>query len=342
MDPTALVTFLFRAPPHVRLVDLLGSWDNFSHAHSLTRDRRRGPGCWTGCFAPLRQGHTYYFFYRLDDALEAYDDGSPYTTVCPLMPGQTVNLLHVPLELPEPPARPHTAIPCASSTVAAAHTWEPRDKYAALVPPPVSRVHLRCISDLALGGRLESVPRSKCVGSPLGAGSWPHNDRRLVPSPTSHSPASSTSDPHRACDVTRPGVPAPPHSASHVACHNFDFDLPRTSHDVASDQLSLHQISTSDSAPSLEHDSLRLPSLDASPSPPVRRGGGGGGLVTPSRRSVSHPHVSSPTLPAVDDIAAHLHRLDLKPPAAAPAQPPPAKPPPDMWADMAYLCDQIA
>lgn len=35
--------------PEIRSVKLLGSWDNFSKAYPMERDRRVGPGQWRGC-----------------------------------------------------------------------------------------------------------------------------------------------------------------------------------------------------------------------------------------------------------------------------------------------------
>lgn len=178
MDSTTLVTFLFRAPREVRAVELLGSWDNFTQAYRMHHDRRRGTGFWSGCFkfdniifdgespcwskprhGGLRQGGTYWYYYRLDDEVEAYDHAKEHTTMCPLLPGQPVNVLDVPMEVIDPPARRRSASLSRTAvleTTSSTHTLNPDDKFAVLEPPPVSRVHGRCVSDLALGGRLES------------------------------------------------------------------------------------------------------------------------------------------------------------------------------------------
>ena len=61
MDPETLVTFLFKAPPHIRTIELLGSWDNFTRPYQMHHDRRRGTGAWTGCFRfdnIVFDGHT--------------------------------------------------------------------------------------------------------------------------------------------------------------------------------------------------------------------------------------------------------------------------------------------
>jgi hypothetical protein len=178
MDPTTLVAFLFKAPPEARTVELLGSWDNFTHAYRMEHDRRRGTGFWSGCFkfeniifdgdssnwnkprtGGLKQGGTYWYYYRLNDDDEAYDDSKPYTTTCPLLPGQPVNVIEVPVEVQDAPPRARSASMDVAVTVGHlpnTQTLNPRDKFNPLNPPPISKVHGRCLSDYALGGRLES------------------------------------------------------------------------------------------------------------------------------------------------------------------------------------------
>lgn len=182
MDPTTLVTFLFKAPPEARAVELLGSWDNFAQPYPMHHDRRRGTGLWSGCFkfhniifdgdssywtkprtGGLKQGGTYWYYYRLNDEVEAYDDAQDYTTTCPLLPGQPVNVIEVPVELLDPPTRSRSASLNVAGTIAnlpSTHTLDPGDKFNALEPPPVSRVHGRCVSDLELSGRLETKAQS--------------------------------------------------------------------------------------------------------------------------------------------------------------------------------------
>ncbi|EMC92054.1 hypothetical protein BAUCODRAFT_274926 [Baudoinia panamericana UAMH 10762] len=188
MDPETLIAFHFTTPAHIRSVELLGSWDNFARAYPMRHDRRRGPGFWSGCFkftsivfdglessfnakprsGGLKQGGTYWYYYRLDYDVETYDDGLECTAGCPLMPGQMMNVLEVPVEVVQPPSRCRSA---GHDGLAAAllgglrggqrQTLDPSDKFVMLEPPPVSKVHMRCISDLALGGRLEKQAGSK-------------------------------------------------------------------------------------------------------------------------------------------------------------------------------------
>lgn len=185
MDPETLITFLFRAPREVRVVELLGSWDNFSTPYRMQLDRRRGNTCFSGCFTfeniifdgldaymlpksrsgGLKQGGSYWYFYRLDYNYEACDETEPLTTDCPLLPGQNLNVLEVPIERLEPPSRCASAGATMSITGslgnwsgsrASTHTMDPHSKFAVLRPPPLSGVHVRCFSDIALGGRRES------------------------------------------------------------------------------------------------------------------------------------------------------------------------------------------
>lgn len=195
MDPTTLVTFLFQASPRVRIVELLGSWDNFQQPYQMHHDRRRGRGFWSGCFkfeniifdgnaahwskprsGGLKQGGMYWYFFRLDYDVETYDASRECTASCPLLPGQMMNVLEVPTEMTEPPSRCRSA-GCGEDVEGTLSTWagppakqqtlEPSDKFAALEPPPISRVHGRCVSDLALNGRLERPPSpAKSFASP--------------------------------------------------------------------------------------------------------------------------------------------------------------------------------
>ncbi|KAK4924847.1 hypothetical protein LTR49_008068 [Elasticomyces elasticus] len=178
MDPETLVTFWFKAPEHVHRVELLGSWDNFTVPYQMHFDRRTARH--TGCFhfdnivfdgdkpdwskprsGGLKQGGVYWYYFRLDFDVETYDDDKPYTAGCPLMPGQVMNMLEVPTEIVLPPSRSRSlcydSIAATSAAMASTgySTLEPSDRYAALEPPPISRVHVRCLSDMALNGRLE-------------------------------------------------------------------------------------------------------------------------------------------------------------------------------------------
>ncbi|EMF14884.1 uncharacterized protein SEPMUDRAFT_146915 [Sphaerulina musiva SO2202] len=188
MDPTTLVTFLFRAPPAVHTVELLGSWDNFRRPYRMHHDRLRGATFYTGCFkfeniifdggerggglprtGGLKQGGTYWYYYRLNYDCDAYDHGQPHTTACPIMPGQPLNVIEVPTEIIDIPTRCQSAygsdmmrtslVHTTAQTTTAATTLDPAERYAPVEAPPKSKVHSRCLSDDQLAGRLEGIDR---------------------------------------------------------------------------------------------------------------------------------------------------------------------------------------
>ncbi|KAK7733901.1 hypothetical protein SLS53_008051 [Cytospora paraplurivora] len=84
----------------------------------MERDVRRDRGQWRGCYefkniicdgnqpatarrnGGLKMGQPYYYYYELDGSLEAHDPSRPTTSACPYLPGQTVNMMHVPAEMP--------------------------------------------------------------------------------------------------------------------------------------------------------------------------------------------------------------------------------------------------
>ncbi|KAF7117393.1 hypothetical protein CNMCM5793_006295 [Aspergillus hiratsukae] len=154
MSSTTLMTFLLITSPNVKSVKLLGSWDNFSKPYAMERDRRVGPGHWRGCHtftdivcdgspthqAParsggLKMGGTYWYYYLLDNDVEYYNEAEPVTTLCPLLPGQPLNVLQVPVILPD--TRPtHTFQDSPSSRKADIRTMNPDDKYMNPRRPP--------------------------------------------------------------------------------------------------------------------------------------------------------------------------------------------------------------
>ncbi|KAH7080879.1 hypothetical protein FB567DRAFT_114579 [Paraphoma chrysanthemicola] len=144
MDNTTLHTFLFHCPTALRTLVLLGSWDNFTRPYSLEVDARRGGSYWRGCFTfsdiicdgdpkdlvskrngPLKMGGTYWYYYKVDDDEECHDPSKPSTTVCPLLPGQRLNVLEVPSE-------GHSR---SLSEPLDGFTRNPSDRYLTPVPP---------------------------------------------------------------------------------------------------------------------------------------------------------------------------------------------------------------
>ncbi|KAK0335604.1 hypothetical protein LTR91_008228 [Friedmanniomyces endolithicus] len=163
MDPETLVTLLGQLHPPLpnapRPPPRNGGLDRLL---PLRQHRLRRP------HDGLKQGGVYWYYYRLDDDVEAYDDLQACTAGCPLMPGQMMNVMEVPSEVMLPPSRARS-VGCegmagmlGGTAFSRKQTMEPSDKFAVLDPPPISRVHGRCLSDLALNGRLENrVPSSR-------------------------------------------------------------------------------------------------------------------------------------------------------------------------------------
>lgn len=152
MDSTTLMTFLLQAPTFVSTVEILGSWDNFSRPYPMERDRSIGRGHWRGCHSftditcdgdtsvnggrrdgGLLMGGTYWYYYRFDGDVEYYDPVEPYTNKCPLLPGQGVNILEVPVQAKASLSKgPNTS---TSSFGSAVFTMDPKAKYLSPKPP---------------------------------------------------------------------------------------------------------------------------------------------------------------------------------------------------------------
>ncbi|KAK1146944.1 hypothetical protein N8T08_002271 [Aspergillus melleus] len=154
MSSTTLMTFLLVLNPHIKSVKLLGSWDNFSKPYYMERDRRIGSGHWRGCHTftdiicdgsptnigparsgGLKMGGTYWYYYLLDDDVEYYNEAEPVTSQCPFLPGQPVNVLHVPIILPDTIST-HTRERSCSSNKTDQRTMNPEDKYMNPRCPP--------------------------------------------------------------------------------------------------------------------------------------------------------------------------------------------------------------
>ncbi|KAI4142266.1 MAG: hypothetical protein L6R39_005010 [Caloplaca ligustica] len=157
MTATTLVAFFLRLPTSVWTVDLLGSWDNFKEPYPLQKDRQAGPGHWRGCHSfkniicdgksldasasrqgGLKMGGTYWYFYRLNDDREEHDPLKPSTTACPLLPGQQVNVLEVPVQLPDGNVKDRHSQTLLESIV---FTLDPKAKYNS--PKPSTDRYLR-------------------------------------------------------------------------------------------------------------------------------------------------------------------------------------------------------
>ncbi|PSN75052.1 hypothetical protein BS50DRAFT_31781 [Corynespora cassiicola Philippines] len=195
MASTTLVTFLFDCPAAARSVELVGSWDNFQNSYYLKQDRRRGRDIWsvTPIFddiicdgdldhtlqkrtGALMMGGTYWYYYKVDDE-EHHNPSEPSTTHCPLLPGQRLNVLEVPME-----GRSRS-----NSETSAVFTRNPQDKFLTPVPP-------KTLPSPRLGDLVQetySVSKHSYRG-PRSA-TYPGPDRSLTPSFPRHARSASTS-----------------------------------------------------------------------------------------------------------------------------------------------------
>ncbi|KAF2660025.1 hypothetical protein K491DRAFT_675062 [Lophiostoma macrostomum CBS 122681] len=196
MDSTTLFTFMFDCPVAARTVELLGSWDNFSRPYQLKRDVRRSPDTWTGCFTfqniicdgdfsdtskrregALKQAGTYWYYYKINDDEEHHNISEPSTTSCPLLPGQPVNVLEVPME-----SSCRSGSPSGDS-----FTRNPDDRYLNPVPPkplPSPRLGDLCKELYAVPMHGLDTPRSA---------TYPSTARSLTPIIGRHARSASSS-----------------------------------------------------------------------------------------------------------------------------------------------------
>ncbi|EFR04174.1 hypothetical protein MGYG_07181 [Nannizzia gypsea CBS 118893] len=166
---TTLMTFLVRTPPSTRSVSLFGSWDNFAKGYRMEKDSRTGRGHWRGCHTftniicdghgnpiypgrdgGLKMGGTYWYYYVLDGDFDFYNESEAWTTSCPLLPGQPLNVLNVPIYLP-PAVISHGRNGSESSQLSIPQTMNPDDKYVNPRPPPRPQLPRLVTSPATLG-----------------------------------------------------------------------------------------------------------------------------------------------------------------------------------------------
>ncbi|KAL1953235.1 hypothetical protein VTO42DRAFT_3377 [Malbranchea cinnamomea] len=86
-------------------------------------------------------GGTYWYYYRLDDDIDFYNEAEPSTTACPFLPGQQVNVLSVPIYLPSV-ERHHYGDDSTRCVTPTHQTMNPEDKYINPRPPPHPKLRL--------------------------------------------------------------------------------------------------------------------------------------------------------------------------------------------------------
>ncbi len=97
--------------------------------------------------------------YRLNDDLEYHDPTQPFTTMCPFLPGQTINILDVPQEIDGNKGRGYSDP--AFSTQLATSTMDPDDKYLTPRPAPVPKLPRLATSSSSLQQHKDSFSPQK-------------------------------------------------------------------------------------------------------------------------------------------------------------------------------------
>ncbi|MCJ1250778.1 hypothetical protein MMC30_008006 [Trapelia coarctata] len=168
------------APQSINYVTVLGSWDNFRKPYPMKRDCRMGRGHWRGCHSftdiicdgdclkaeggrdgGLKMGGTYWYYYELNGSIEYHNPAEPSITSCPFLPGQTVNVLEVPIQIQEHNSRSPSAS-TSSLTSTYHYTLNPEDKYVNPAPPtsPIpykSKIFAASADNLSQENQLERV-----------------------------------------------------------------------------------------------------------------------------------------------------------------------------------------
>ncbi|KAF3398044.1 hypothetical protein F1880_006115 [Penicillium rolfsii] len=330
MSSTTLMTFLLTTNPEIRSVKLLGSWDNFSKPYPMERDRRVGPGQWRGCHTftdivgdgplgdrtqwragGLKMGATYWYYYLLDNDLEYFSQAEPVTTKCPLLPGQPVNVLNVPIILPD---SSHVRSSSDSSQKSDYRTMNPEDKFLNPRKPPKPNL-----------ARLQtSVPYPPNVNPAIAASTSPGLVHRSASQPNS-----ATRKYHHGKDAR--SVSPPRNRALPPFCPPAEVkslkwtEMPSNSHTVEGRMQERRNVSGTHvilgSAPS----SANHPGVDLAPTIQVRRAVKTNGnepgqtrnlLTVETRPHVRKPSVSrgaaaGPSLGTVDETQALKDALTL-------------------------------
>ncbi|KAI9818613.1 MAG: hypothetical protein M1832_004386 [Thelocarpon impressellum] len=223
---TTLTTFMLETSPQTRSVHLVGSWDGFSRPYPMEMDPRKGKGHWRGCHrfeniicdgdlntraearnGGLKMGGRYWYYYRLDGDVDHHDPAEPSTSFSPVLPGQPVNVLEVPVELAQGRTRGRSSSgSVVFAPLVAERTMDPLDKYVSPRAAPVPRLPRLATSPA-------SLHRSRAGSSPASSAPSPLSDRSRSSSPASSATGSlgrlmsfgrkgSHSEPTSACGPT--------------------------------------------------------------------------------------------------------------------------------------------
>ena len=131
--------------------------------YPMKRDTRLGAEHWSGCHSfekiicdgnldqasgtrqgGLKMGGTYWYHYQLDGDVEFHNPAEESTTSCPMLPGQPVNVLNVPIQFSSGHRHRNASV---SSTSSDLRTMDPEDKY--VNPRPAPKPSLARLNTLA-------------------------------------------------------------------------------------------------------------------------------------------------------------------------------------------------
>lgn len=156
----------------------------------MERDSRRDRGQWRGChtfqdmISPgivqkrsggLTMGETYYYYYEVDGSTEVHDPSKPFTSVCPYLPGQTVNTLDVPIEYS---AKRLRSASMNSLRPTDFKTMDPRDKFTTPRPAPAAPFTLVPRRGTSSGIRLSHKSSTRSL-SPAPRSGWTGKAKRI-------------------------------------------------------------------------------------------------------------------------------------------------------------------
>ena len=206
----------------------------------MKRDSRLGAEHWTGCYnfeniicdghaeqifgtrqGGLKMGGTYWYYvcdptrfnagtllstrqYQVDGDIDFHNAAEPSTTSCPMLPGQVVNVLNVPIYCSSGQRERRNA--SVSSTSSDLRTMNPEDRY--LNPRPAPKPALALLKTLA---RQQSAPNLRNSPSNLPPAPGPLSHRRNASPPSSAVPSRSFRLPRKASMDARGRSTSPMH-----------------------------------------------------------------------------------------------------------------------------------
>lgn len=192
----------------------------------MKRDTRLGAEHWTGCYVfeniicdgnveqpsgprhgGLKMGGTYWYYYQLNNDVDYHNPAEPSTTSCPMLPGQVVNVLNVPVHFSSGHHKHRNAT--VSSTSSQLWTMNPQDKYLNPRPAP-NPIPTRSNTSASQ----TSAPDPECLPSITLAGPGCSRHRRIASLPSSAVSLKSFRLPRKASRDAGGRLASPPHRST--------------------------------------------------------------------------------------------------------------------------------